>query len=76
MRARVADTPELFLITLDAQAYARGVSLRLREADAIFSDNFFDLTPGKPRRVAVDKADLSQPLTVEQLREQLKILSV
>ncbi len=72
----VSESPELFLITLDAQAYARGVSLRLREADAIFSDNFFDLSPGEPRCIAVEKADLSQLLTVEQLREQLEVLSV
>ena len=72
----VEETLEAFRLTVRAQAYARGASLWLKQADAVLSDNFFDVSPEEPRVITLAKADLSTPLTAEQLQEQLEILSV
>ena len=40
------------LVTVAARSLARFVELKLDGADAVFSDNYFDVLPGKPMQVS------------------------
>jgi len=59
-----------------SKAYARFVGLDFKERDAIFSDNYFDLSAGISRIVTIAKKDLDKPATAEELRAQLTVRSV
>nr|WP_147614460.1 glycoside hydrolase family 2 protein [Paenibacillus odorifer] len=61
---------------MKSKAYARFVGLDFKERDAIFSDNYFDLSAGVSRIVTVAKQDLDKPATAEELRAQLTVRSV
>ena len=74
--AEIAETDDAFRIRLTAGAFARFVELDLREADGIFDDNYFDLTPGEEKTVTLRKANLSRALTAAQLEEQLTVRSL
>jgi beta-mannosidase len=76
LQASVQDTEDAFLVTIAAQAYARYVEIDLREADAIFSDNVFDIADQEPVTLRVKKESLSTPLTKEAFEEQLMLRSV
>ncbi|MEK3867891.1 glycoside hydrolase family 2 protein [Paenibacillus sp. FSL H7-0716] len=65
-----------FKNTVKSKAYARFVGLDFKERDAIFSDNYFDLSAGVSRTVTVAKKDLDKPATAEELRAQLTVRSV
>ncbi|WP_269473525.1 glycoside hydrolase family 2 protein [Paenibacillus odorifer] len=65
-----------FKNTVKSKAYARFVGLDFKERDAIFSDNYFDLSAGVSRIVTVAKQDLDKPATAEELRAQLTVRSV
>jgi len=65
-----------FQNTVKSKAYARFVGLDFKERDAIFSDNYFDLSAGISRIVTVAKKDLDKPATAEELRAQLTVRSV
>lgn len=70
------ETETQFELTLHAAAFAKYVGLELSHADGLFSDNYFDLSAGKTKVVQLDKRRLSEPLTLEQLEEQLQITSL
>lgn len=63
---------EHFEIRITATAFAKFVSLDLANADAVFSDNFFDLEAGETRRVTTENRCLSQA----QLQRQLIVRSL
>ncbi|NUM45844.1 MAG: glycoside hydrolase family 2 protein [Anaerolineales bacterium] len=57
-------------ITLRASSLARFVELEFPDADLVFSDNYFDLSPNQARTLT---APLPAGWTVEQAREKLRI---
>lgn len=69
----VDETPASFILTLKSKNFAKGVMLDLKDADCIFSDNFFDLC-GK-RIIEIKKDFLTKPLTVATLRKRLTVTS-
>lgn len=62
-----------FLIALTTNRLARDVYLSLERTDGFFSDNYFDLIPG--RKVEVEFKS-GQPLTLNELRRGLKVRSL
>jgi beta-mannosidase len=62
-----------FLVTLSTNLFSRGVYLSLSQGDGFFSDNYFDLVPG--RKVDVEFRS-SQPIKLNDLRRSLKIRSL
>lgn len=69
-----AEKDDKFELTFTAQAYAKSVCLSLLNADCIFSDNWFDIHGKEPVTVYIDKADISEKLTLEDVKEQLEIM--
>ncbi|MDH6369939.1 beta-mannosidase [Paenibacillus sp. PastF-3] len=74
--AVLTEEEEQFIITVKAKTYARFVGLDFKERDAIFSDNYFDMSGGTTRSITIAKKDLDKPATVEELRAQLTVHSV
>ena len=72
----VREEPDAFLVNVRAAGFAKSVGLDLSEADAVFSDNYFDLSAGEPHKIRVEKTSLSQPLTLAQFKDQLTVTSV
>ena len=72
-------TPEVvrirggFRLKLTTDKFAKAVYLSVAEHDGMFSDNFFNLAPG--REITVDYGSRS-PLSLEQFRDRLQIRSV
>ncbi|MCL6456365.1 MAG: glycoside hydrolase family 2 protein [Gorillibacterium sp.] len=65
-----------FVVTIKSKAYARFVELSFRELDAIFSDNYLDLSAGVEKTVYIEKKQFSMPASIEEIKEQFKIRSV
>lgn len=80
MKREITEEEELFRIVLTTDAFAPFVFLDLKDADGIFSDNAFHMTPGFDYEVILEKkdifhgeisdaADLAKRLTVTCLQD-------
>lgn len=69
----VKEYDDRFKITLTAKCYAKSVCLDLTDADAVFSDNWFDIHGNEPIEIELRKKNLSLKLTKSQLEKQLTI---
>jgi beta-mannosidase len=72
----VTEEADTFSLLITSKAFAKFVALELESDDVIFSDNYFDLSADKEKTVEISKSDMSQPLTLEELSQQLKIRSL
>jgi beta-mannosidase len=62
-----------FKVSLSADEFARAVYLNVPDGDGVFSDNYFDLLPGRKMEVEYRTNRRMQP---EQFRNQIKIRSM
>lgn len=76
LHVEVTDGGDKFILDISGKSFAKFVELDLKRADAIFSDNIFDLTAFKQKRVEIRKENLSTQLTLEELKQQLCIRSL
>jgi beta-mannosidase len=72
---KISEKESSYLITLDANTFAKGVYLDLEKADCQFSDNWFDIHADKEVVITVEKSSLSSPLSMHEFRDQLKVVS-
>lgn len=72
----ITEREELYMLKVESSAFAKGVELNLKNADAIFSDNFFDLSADDPKWVKVQKDDLHPKLSLSAFKEQLTVRSL
>ena len=72
----IKETANSFILEITCKAYAKFIEIDLKEIDAIFSDNYFDLSAGKIKTIEVKKEDLSRLVSIEELKQQLKIRSL
>ena len=74
----VEEQADQFVITMGSDVFAPFVVLDLTDADARFSDNFFNLT-GTERVITLKKADIwntDKEMTLEELERQLTCISL
>ena len=69
----VTRTRDGFSVKLTTDKFAKAVYLAVAEHDGFFSDNYFNLAPGKEVTVEFRSPE---PLTLEQFKERLQIRSV
>jgi beta-mannosidase len=62
-----------FSVTLSTDKFAKAVYLSVAEHDGFFSDNYFNLVPGKEMTVEFRSR---VPLSLKEFRERLQIRSV
>ncbi|MGO4546696.1 glycoside hydrolase family 2 protein [Paenibacillus sp. 2TAB23] len=74
--AEVTEEEDQYVISLSADALAKFVLLDLRDADASWSDNIFDLSASITKRVVVPKSSLSTSLSLSQFQKQLCVSSL
>jgi beta-mannosidase len=60
-------------VKVTSDKFAKAVYLAVPEHDGFFSDNYFNLAPGREMTVEFRSRE---PLTLEQFRERLQIRSV
>ena len=62
-------------IELQTDCFARFAALDFEDFDAVFSDNFFDLTSAAPVRVGIMNIRCygNAPVTVDNLQKSLRI---
>ena len=62
-----------FVIKISTDKFAKAVYLAVPEHDGFFSDNFFNLTPGRDVTVQFRSGT---PLSLEEFRNRLQVRSV
>lgn len=67
----VKEEEDEFQIELQTNVYTKCIFLDLENADAIFSDNCFDLSPRQKKTVSIRKAELSSAMSKEELETEL-----
>ena len=72
----VSEENDKFIINVKSKAFSRFVELDIKEADALFSDNFFDLSAGAARKIEIRKERLSKNLSLAELKSQLTVRSL
>ena len=74
IKAEISGADRRFSITLSASCYAGAVELDFADTDAVFSDNYFDITSEVPVKISFTAT--SPVETVKSLKKQLKIRSL
>ena len=74
IKTTVSDDNGTLQISVSADRFAKFVRLDLKEADAVFSYNYFDLVGGEEKTVSVLRSN--QALTAETLKNQLTVTSL
>jgi Beta-galactosidase/beta-glucuronidase len=72
----VIEADDCFNIKVSSKAFAKFVELDLAQGDAIFSNNYFDLSAGDDIQIKVMKENISKKLTLQEFKEQLKVRSL
>ena len=62
-----------FLVRVRTDKYAKAVKLGLKEGEAKYSDNYFDLTPNVVKEIIVET---KEPTTARRLRRNLTVTSI
>jgi beta-mannosidase len=73
---RVLEEKDRFVIQIESKAFARFIELGLKTEDAVFSDNYFDLSAGDVKKVEVKKKDLSEELSLNSFIHRLTVRSL
>jgi beta-mannosidase len=76
LKTDITEEDERFVIKLKASSFAKYIELSLKQADGIFSDNYFDLSGGSERKVYIKKNTLSKNLSLNELAENLSVRSL
>lgn len=76
IKVKLAETDDCFVLEVTSEAFAKFVELDLCDSDAVFEDNYFDLSARDVRRIEVRKDNLSGKLSLEALKAQLTIRSL
>lgn len=71
MICQVTETEESFEVQISTSVYTKCIQLDLRQEEGVFSDNCFDLSPGRIKKVVLGKETLSRKMTLSELREEL-----
>ncbi len=72
----VTEQSDRFEIRITSGVYARYVELSLKDCDAIFGDNYFDLPAGERKTVEVLKSDCSVVLPKTEFENQFQVRSL
>ena len=69
----VSETDKTYEITVSASAFTKSVWLDLKDEDALFSDNWFDIHGNEKVTVTVNKNEISKYMNIQDFKSQLVI---
>ncbi len=72
----ISETSDRFLIDVTVASFAKFIELDIKNVDAVFCDNYFDLTTTEPRRIELLKSDISKKLSLKELKTKLATRSL
>jgi beta-mannosidase len=77
-KIHMEEKEELFEIRINSDTFTLFTELDMKDYDGVFSDNYFPITDEKGKRITLSKCDIQSdvPLTLEILKQQLKIFSL
>jgi beta-mannosidase len=70
---QISEKEEQFVLRFTASCFVKSVCLSLRDHDAVFSDNWFDIHGTQPVQVTLPRQGALSQMSVEELRSQLVI---
>lgn len=76
LEVQIEEKENIFKLTIVSKAYARYVELDLRTYDAVFSDNYFDLSADSTKTVDISKEILPNGMTSDMIKNDLLIRSL
>lgn len=76
LKVEVHEREGQFVLAITSEAYAKHVELSLRSTDAVFSDNYFDLSAGFVKEVTLSKKRLAKGFSLDDLKESIMIKSL
>ena len=76
LHTHVEKTADGFAVHVRAEAFAQYVALDLENADAVFDDNFFDLSSDEEKIVPLHADRIRADLSLEDVRRQLTVRSL
>lgn len=76
IRLAAQEAEDRYFIDVKTNCFTKALALDTRQGDCVFSDNWFDLSPGDTRQVTVLKADAQGISSLEQLRQDLFVTSL
>ena len=74
IKAQVVGSDKRFSVTLSADAYAKGVEISFADRDAVFSENYVDITTSAPIKISFNIVGGYE--TAEHLNRTIKIKSL
>jgi hypothetical protein len=72
----VEEQAEGYLLRVQADCFVRCLGITTLRGDAIFSDNYFDLSPGQERTVFARREDCRGFTCAEDLRDALELTTL
>lgn len=72
----VQNQREKYILNIQTTCFAKCIKMDLEDNDCEFSDNCFDLSPGRTKTVEIDKKSLRRQITKEELKKQLIVENV
>jgi len=78
LKYQITESDDKFVVTITAEAFAAFVELDLIEADAIFADNYFNISGNEAVTVELKKSDIwnKEKINISELDRTLKIRSL
>ena len=74
IKAEVVGSDRRFSILLSAEAYAKAVEIKFSDTDAVFFDNYVDLTDSVPVKISFTL--MGESKTASELNSTLHIMSI
>ncbi|UOQ85042.1 beta-mannosidase [Gracilibacillus salinarum] len=75
LTTKVSESDQEFQIEVQAAAFTKYVEVQLT-VDAVLSENYFDLSAKEPKVITINKSQLEETVTLEQLEQGLDVRSV
>ena len=75
IKIQIKEDKEFYIIIITSKAYAKNVYLDFTNMDCTFSDNWFDLNAFEEKEITINKAECEISYSIEQLYNQLSIIS-
>jgi beta-mannosidase len=72
----VEEKENSFIIHVSSNAFAKFVELEIKSEDAVFSDNYFDLSAGCVKKIVIEKRHLSGNLHLDEFKRKLVVRSM
>jgi len=76
LKWKLKEEGENFVIYIEALAFAKYVELKIKEVNAVFNDNYFDVSPGITKKIFLEKKNVPEDIDIDKIKSTLMIRSL